>query len=221
MERAEARICREAGARVTTNTLLTDLNIPSLHRLDQRRIEVIATGLPLYHGAQIAVDTILVSPLTASSQPRRRQGTFAGLHWQMPGVPRNETTQSLSNPIAATSSSSASKWAADSATDLPGSFDSWQQHGHDQSQLPSAHRPQRLLFLGGLLQCGRCPMSWGKLRPPQRCPASHPEGILGNICMATHSKNDTHKSRRVVLVFHNSKEQCRVHLIRRYSRRRS
>jgi len=34
--------------------------------------------LPLYHGAQIAVDTTLVLPLTASSQPRRRQGTFAG-----------------------------------------------------------------------------------------------------------------------------------------------
>ena len=150
LERAAARNCREAGTRVTTNTLLTDLNIPSRHRLDQRRSEVIANGLPLYHGAQIAVDTTLVSPLTASSQPRRRQGTFAGLHWQMPGVPRNETTQSLSNPIAATSSSSASKWAADSATNLPGSFDSWQQHGHDQSQLSFAHPPQRLLFLAGL-----------------------------------------------------------------------
>ena len=78
LERAAARNCREAGTRVTTNTLLTDLNIPSRHRLDQRRSEVIASGLPLYHGAQIAVDTTLVSPLTAASQPRRRQGTFAG-----------------------------------------------------------------------------------------------------------------------------------------------
>ena len=50
----------------------------SLHRLDQRRIEVIANGLPLHQGAQLAVDTTLVSPLTASSQPRRRQGNFAG-----------------------------------------------------------------------------------------------------------------------------------------------
>ena len=78
LERAAARICREAGARVTTNTLLTHLNLPSLHRLDQRRIEVIANGLPLHQGAQLAVDTTLVSPFTTSSQPRRRQGNFAG-----------------------------------------------------------------------------------------------------------------------------------------------
>ena len=71
LERAAARNCREAGTRVTTNTLLTDLNIPSRHRLDQRRSEVIANGLPLYHGAQIAVDTTLVSPLIASSESAR------------------------------------------------------------------------------------------------------------------------------------------------------
>ena len=34
--------------------------------------------------------------------------------------------------------------------------------------------------------------------------SSHSEGGVGNICMATHCKNDTHKSRRVVLVFHTS-----------------
>jgi hypothetical protein len=71
-------VCREAGARVTTHTLLSHLNIPSVSRVDNRRIEVIVNGLPLFQGAQLAVDTTLVSPLTSSSQPRRRQGVFTG-----------------------------------------------------------------------------------------------------------------------------------------------
>ena len=78
LERAAARVCREAGARVTTNTRLSDLNLDHINRHDDRRIEVIANGLPLWGGAQLAVDTTLVSPLTSSSQPRRRAGQYAG-----------------------------------------------------------------------------------------------------------------------------------------------
>ena len=48
LERAAARVCREAGARVTTHTLLSDLNVPSVDRFDNRGIEVIANGLPLH-----------------------------------------------------------------------------------------------------------------------------------------------------------------------------
>lgn len=47
LERAAARICREAGTRVTTNTLVIDFNIPNVNRVDNRRIEVIANGLPI------------------------------------------------------------------------------------------------------------------------------------------------------------------------------
>ena len=54
-------MCREAGARATTNT--RDLNA-AVSRFDDRRIEVIANGLPLRNGAQLAVDTTIVSPLT-------------------------------------------------------------------------------------------------------------------------------------------------------------
>ena len=78
LERAAARICREGGARVTTNTRLADLNIHTLSRIDDRRIEVIANGLPMWGGSQLAVDTTLVSPLTRSGEPRSRGGTFAG-----------------------------------------------------------------------------------------------------------------------------------------------
>ena len=30
---------------------------------DERRIEVVANGLPLWHGSQLAVDATIVSPL--------------------------------------------------------------------------------------------------------------------------------------------------------------
>ena len=78
LEIAAARVCREAGARVTMHTRITDLNIPAPCRLDERRIEVIANGLPLWNGAQLAVDTTLVAPLTSTGQPRRRGGRYAG-----------------------------------------------------------------------------------------------------------------------------------------------
>ena len=50
----------------------------TLSRVDDRRIEVIGNGLPMWGGNQLAVDTTLVSPLTRSGQPRSRGGTFAG-----------------------------------------------------------------------------------------------------------------------------------------------
>ena len=78
LERAAARVRREAGARVTTHTLLSDLNIPTVHRIDNRRIEVIANGLPLWGGSQLAIDTTIVSPLTSQAAPRQHRGQYAG-----------------------------------------------------------------------------------------------------------------------------------------------
>ena len=53
LERAAARVCREAGVIVACHVLVRDLNIYP-ERLDDRRIEVIANGLPLWGGAQLA-----------------------------------------------------------------------------------------------------------------------------------------------------------------------
>ena len=60
------------------HTRLSNLNIPAVQRFDDRTIEVIANGFPMWHGAQLAVDTTLVSPLTSDAQPRRRGGQYAG-----------------------------------------------------------------------------------------------------------------------------------------------
>ena len=63
LESAAARICREAGGRVTTNIFVCDLDITAPDALDSRRLEVVADGLLLFGGAQLAVDTTVVSPL--------------------------------------------------------------------------------------------------------------------------------------------------------------
>ena len=72
LERAGARVCREAGARVQTNVYVRDLNLDGRVVQDDRRLEIVANGLPLWSGAQLAVDTTLVCPLRrdGSAQPR-------------------------------------------------------------------------------------------------------------------------------------------------------
>ena len=49
-ERSLARVCREAGASVRCNTKLRDMNV-AVSAMDERSIEVLASGLPLFHGA--------------------------------------------------------------------------------------------------------------------------------------------------------------------------
>ena len=63
LESVAARICREAGARVTTNILVRDLDLAEPNATDG--------PLPLFGGAQLAIDTTLVSTLHANGLPRR------------------------------------------------------------------------------------------------------------------------------------------------------
>ena len=77
LEWAAARVCREAGARVASNVMIRDMNLDA-PATDARRIEVLANGLPLWQGAQAAVDTTLVSPLTRDGAPRPGADRTAG-----------------------------------------------------------------------------------------------------------------------------------------------
>ena len=76
MERMLAQILREGGARVRFNQFVRDLNVPAVSIQDQRRIEVIAEGLSLYRGKQIAIDTTLVSPLSSEGAPRFQSNLY-------------------------------------------------------------------------------------------------------------------------------------------------
>ena len=68
-EKTLARVCREAGATVRCNCKLRDMDI-AVPANDERAVEVLAAGLPLHHGAQLAVDITLRSVLTASGTAR-------------------------------------------------------------------------------------------------------------------------------------------------------
>ena len=90
LEWAVARICREAGARVSTNVALSHMNL-HVPVADARQIEVMANGLPLWHGSQLAVDTTLVSPLGREGQVRGQADTVPGCTVQEAG--RRKRTQ--------------------------------------------------------------------------------------------------------------------------------
>ena len=77
VERAVARICREAGAVVRTEARLKDMNL-GIAAADGRRIDVLAQGLPCRSGAQLAVDVTLRSPVTARGEAQPRAATIDG-----------------------------------------------------------------------------------------------------------------------------------------------
>ncbi len=78
LESAAARVAREAGARVRTNVFVRDMDVGVLRPDDGRRVEVLAAGLPLFNGAQLAVDTTLVCALRCDGTPRAGADTRDG-----------------------------------------------------------------------------------------------------------------------------------------------
>ena len=72
VEMAATRICREASARVRTNVLVKDMDLGApVH--DNRRLEILAEGLPLCGGVQLAMDTTLVNPPLQWVRPSRHR----------------------------------------------------------------------------------------------------------------------------------------------------
>ena len=69
LESVVARVCREGGARVTTNMCVRDfdLDVPNAAR-DGRRLEVVADELPLFGSVQLAIDTTWYLLSTAKAQ---------------------------------------------------------------------------------------------------------------------------------------------------------
>jgi hypothetical protein len=82
LEKAAARVCREAGARVAENVLLRNLNVAGISGHDSRNLEVVANGLPLWGGAQLAVDTTLVCPVRRDGTPQPGAATTDGRQLQ-------------------------------------------------------------------------------------------------------------------------------------------
>ena len=78
LERAAAQICREGGARVTSNMFVRDMDLAAFDALDNRRLEVVADWLTLWRGAQLAIDTTMVSPLRRDGTARPRAANHDG-----------------------------------------------------------------------------------------------------------------------------------------------
>jgi len=79
LERTWARVFREAGGRVSENVFLRDTTLHHIRPTDGRRLEIVATGLPLHRGAPLGCDATMVSPLHADGTPWRRADTEAGV----------------------------------------------------------------------------------------------------------------------------------------------
>ena len=79
LESAAARVCREAGARVSTNVFVRDLDIAMFNTTDSRRLEVVADVFLLFGGAQLAIDTTLVSALRGDGSVRRHAASRNGV----------------------------------------------------------------------------------------------------------------------------------------------
>ena len=61
-----------------TDAMLRDFDLAALNPADHRREEILADGLPLFGGAQLAVDTTLVSPLHCDGSPHPRAANEDG-----------------------------------------------------------------------------------------------------------------------------------------------
>ena len=78
LKSAAARVCKEARWRVTTNVRVQDLDLPPRAGADNRWLEVVADGLPSFHGAQFAIDITISSPVRMDGSPRRQCATTDG-----------------------------------------------------------------------------------------------------------------------------------------------
>ena len=79
LESAAARVCREAGGRVAANLFVRNMDLGLPRARDNKRLEVVVDGLPLYGGAQLAVDTTLVSALNGDGEPWRGAADHDGV----------------------------------------------------------------------------------------------------------------------------------------------
>ena len=101
LESAAAHVCREASGRVSVNVFVSDLDIAILGVMDNIRLEVVADGLPLFHGAQLAVDTTIVSALKRDGSACRRSVTVDGASLTRPRQRKKRRIQNWQDDLVA------------------------------------------------------------------------------------------------------------------------
>ncbi|OLP85284.1 Ankyrin-1 [Symbiodinium microadriaticum] len=139
LEHAVARVCRAAGARVARNVRLADMNL-DVPVADARRIEVVANGLPLWHGSQLAVDATIVSPLTRQGQAHPRADVQPGSAVDAAARrKRNDTYPELESPRTALSLPPCCLPPLTLVFDCPGTFSASRFHSVAPPAAPAHH----------------------------------------------------------------------------------
>ena len=116
-------INREGGARVSTNVHVRDMDIfaPEVH--DGRRTEIIAEGLPLFGGAQLAVDTTLVPAHHCDGSARARAARVDGIALEAARRRKERTNRELVGPrsrakLVVLAGEVGGRWSAETSTFL-------------------------------------------------------------------------------------------------------
>ena len=73
-----AQLPRFAGRARATNVFVCDMDLAIPNALESRRMEVVSDGLTLLRGAQLAIDTTMVSPLRRDATTRPGSANFDG-----------------------------------------------------------------------------------------------------------------------------------------------
>ena len=94
-DRSSPHLPRGRG-RFSVNVRVADLDPPG--RIDNRKIEVVADGLPLFHGAQLAVDATLVSPIRGDGSARRQCADHDGAALQEARHKKESTYPEVARP---------------------------------------------------------------------------------------------------------------------------
>ena len=121
VENAVARVCREAGARVSTNVMVRDPDLLARQALDGRRLEVVAEGLPLFGCIQLAIDAILVSPLHCDGTARPGAAHTDGVALQVARRRKERTYPELVGPrtrsrLVVMASEVGGRWSGETCT---------------------------------------------------------------------------------------------------------
>ena len=97
VESAVEQICREAGARVSTNVMIRDLDIAGSNT-DAQRLEVVAEGLSIFGGVQLALDATLESAHHGDGTPLRKSDKMDGVALQLARRRKEARYPELSGP---------------------------------------------------------------------------------------------------------------------------
>ena len=132
------------------NVFLTDLDLAAFNVLDGRRLEVVADGLTLFRGAQLAIDATMVSPLHRDGSARRRAAAVDGAALEAARRRKERTYPELAGDggrarLVVLAAEVGGRWSTQTAQFRPGHFPClcWTSARFHRCEIPSAHEVWR------------------------------------------------------------------------------